>query len=283
MVLRSGIISVFVSVLFAACLPDPLEVRSVPRADEQIVVSTQIVPDQSLIVLLTKTFGALDASDNSDPETLLDFIVVADAIVVIEGPEGYDTLQALDNGVYGGVMIPFKAGDQYQLHVKSESLGEVHATTVVKEKVEFDDINADLYYNGYGDTLAQVTYSLIDGPEQNFYMINVQEVEREDAIENLLNPRAFTLLLDDAQFNGSSFTERFRVFPRDYRPGDTVAVTLANISQEYYDFMQLRLDNRFSFVEFISEPVNYPSNVVGGRGFFNLYIPDVRVFVFDER
>jgi hypothetical protein len=45
--------------------------------------------------------------------------------------------------------------------------------------------------------------------------------------------------------------------------------------------MKLRIDNRFSLVEFVSEPVNYPSNVAGGKGYFNLYIPDVRFFVFE--
>jgi hypothetical protein len=112
-------------------------------------------------------------------------------------------------------------------------------------------------------------------------MINVQEVEQEDVIENLLNPRAFTLLIADDEFNGTSHSERFRVFPRDYQPGDTIAVSLSNISEEYFDFMKLRIDNRYSFIELVSEPVNYPSNVVGGKGYFNLYVPDVRFFVLD--
>jgi hypothetical protein len=45
--------------------------------------------------------------------------------------------------------------------------------------------------------------------------------------------------------------------------------------------MKLRIDNRFSFVEFTSEPVNYPSDVAGGKGYFNVYVPDVRFFVFE--
>ena len=48
-------------------LPDPLEVDDIPVVKPQIVVSSQIVPDQSLVVLLTKTFGALGANDDSDP------------------------------------------------------------------------------------------------------------------------------------------------------------------------------------------------------------------------
>src|SRR5690606_5178275 len=196
-------------------------------------------------------------------------------------PENSYELTNLDNGVYATTFIDFSPGDEYRLHVVSETLGEVTATTTVRPLITFDNIVAELYFNGYNDTLAQITYRINDPAEENWYMLNVQEVEREDIVENFLNPRAFTRLMDDKAFNGQLFQETFRVFPRDFSPGDTIAVTISNISKEYYDFMKLRLDNRYTFVEYLSEPVNYPTNVVGGRGFFNLYVPDVRTFVLD--
>lgn len=252
-----------------------------PRVHPQIVVSTQIVPDRSLLVLLTRTVGALEVSDNLSPQQLLNIIAVNDAVVIIEGPRSTDTLLSLGAGLYGGVTFRFRSNEEYHLRVHSASLGTVHATTRVKERVRFERVNADLYYNGFGDTLAQISYNFVDKSEKNYYMLNVQEVEREDVVENVINPRAFTSLLDDDPFNGQSYGEMFRVFPRDFKPGDSIAVSLSNISQEYYEFMRLRVDNRFSFVELVSEPVNYPSNVVGGRGFFNLYNPDVRFFVLE--
>jgi hypothetical protein len=111
--------------------------------------------------------------------------------------------------------------------------------------------------------------------------LNVQEVEREDIVQNVVNPNAFTRLLDDVDFEATTYEETFRVFPREYDPGDTIAVSFSNISEEYYRFMELRQDNRFSLVEYLGEPVNYPTNVVGGKGFFNLYIPDIRTFVLE--
>lgn len=267
--------------VLSACIPEPLEVDNLPTVQPQIVISSQIISDQTLVVLLTRTIGALDASDDSDPEELLEQISVNDAVVFLDGPAGSDTLPALGDGLYGGLVIPLQDGQQYTLRVKSETLGQVSATTTVQPQVRFENLSASLYYNGFNDTLAQITYSIIDPAPKNWYMLNVQEVEREDFVENLINPRAFTKLLDDDEFQGSAHSEQFRVFPRDYQPGDTIAVTLANISGEYYQFMKLRLDNRFSLVQFLGEPVNYPTNVVGGKGFFNLYVPDVRIFVFE--
>jgi len=172
-------------------------------------------------------------------------------------------------------------GETYELKVNSESLGEVSAVTTVKPLVSFDDIKAELVFNGFDDTLAQITYQLSDPVGQNWYMLNVQQIERDEVLDDLLNPRAFTRLMDDQNFNGRVHKETFRVFPRDFIPGDTIAVLLSNISKDYYDFIDLRLDNRFSFVEYLGEPVNYPSNVKGGKGFFNLYIPDVKLFVLE--
>ena len=276
-----GSMVVSIYVLLISCLPEPLAIDGLPVVKPQIVVSTQIIPDRSLVVLLTKTFGALEGSDDSDPEELLRQIAVDDAVVVIKGPSRTDTLLNIGYGFYGDVIIPFEAGEEYNLYISSESLGEVTAKTTVKEQIQFDDIEAGLYFNGFGDTLAEVSHKIIDPPGKNWYMLNVQEVERVDIVENLLNPNSFMRLHDDVDFEGDELKETFHVFPRDYNPGDTIAVSLSNISSDYYDFLKLRVDNRFSLVQYLSEPVNYPSNIIGGKGFFNLYIPDVKFFVLE--
>lgn len=267
-----------ISLLFYSCLPDPLEVEGVPTIKPQIVVSSQILTDQSLVVLLTKSFGALDASDDSDPQALLNQIAINDALVTITGPQGTDTLNFIDTGVYGGLTNLLEGGKSYTLQVKSPTMGEVKASTLVKPQVRFDQIETGLFFNGFDDTLAQVTHQFQDLPGKNYYMLNVQRFRQQNLEEQLLNPRAFIRLLTDEAFDGKMYSETFRVFPTDFSEGDTVAVYLSNISEEYYRFIKLREDNRFSFVEFLGEPINYPSNVEGGKGFFNLYLPDIRVF-----
>ena len=279
---QTFLVTLLITIVVMACIPDPLDVDGIPTVKPQIVVSTQIIPDQSLVVLLTKSFSALDADSDTDPEVLLGQIAVADATVTLTGPDSTYELLPVTLGFYGGMIIPFEPGEEYTLHISSPTLGEVHATTVVKPQITFQNINATLYYNDFADTMAQITHRIVDPAGKNWYMLNVQEVERVDIVENIINPRAFTRLLDDVEFENTTYEETFRVFPRDYEPGDTIAVSLSNISEEYYRFLELRQDNRFSLVEFLGEPINYPTNVVGGKGFFNLYIPDIRTFVLEE-
>lgn len=279
------VVSIFlvasITSVVVGCLPEPLDVDDVPVLRPQLVVSTQFIPDQSLVVLLTKTFGALDASEDSDPFALLDQIAVVDATVSITGPAGHYQLQSLGNGFYGGLVIPFESGEEYELKVVSESLGKVRAVTTAIPRISFESIAAELYYTGFDDTLAQITYSINDPVGNNWYMLNVQKIESDELAEDVLNPNSFTRLVEDGSFDGQTYGETFRVFPRDFSPGDTIAVSLSPVSKDYFDFMQLRLDNRFSLVEYLGEPINYPSNVEGGKGFFNLYVPDIRLFVLE--
>ncbi|MBL0742067.1 DUF4249 domain-containing protein [Chryseolinea lacunae] len=276
--------SLFILILSATtmlwgCMPEPLAVEGLPSLKPQIIVSSQIIPDQSLVVLLTKSFGALDAGEDSDAQALLDQIAVTDASVTITGPQGTYTLQALALGIYGGVSIPFQEGESYELRAKSETLGEVTAVTTVRRQVSFEDISADLVFDGYDDTVAQVTYSFNDPAEKNWYVVNSQRIRLNDLENNLLDPNAFTKVIDDVDFNGGGHAETFRGFRQNFHTGDTLLVSLSNVSEDYYSFIRLRLDNRYSFSQFLSEPVNYPSNVTGGKGFFNLYVPDIRLFV----
>lgn len=273
----AGVIS-----MLSSCLPDPLEVDNVPMVKREMVVASQMLPEETLLVLLTRTFGALEIGGNNNIGEILDKIAVNDALVTIEGYGAIDTLQFLGNGFYGGVEIDFKAGEKYTLHAESEALGEVSAETTVKPHVSFKHVDAELVNNEYGDTLIQVIYTFQDPLPQNWYMMSVQKIEAERFIEDAINPKTYTRLLDDVKFNGELYTERVSVVARHYAIGDTIAIMLSNIHEDYYEFINLRMDNRASFLEFLGEPVNYPSNVRNGKGFFNLYLPDIRTFVLGQ-
>jgi uncharacterized membrane protein len=268
-------------IVMLSCTPDPLDVHDIPALDQKIVVSSQMIPGQAVAVLLTKSIGALDASDNSDPLALLRQIIIADADVRIANNGTSYPLTYLGNGLYGAVSIPLVAGQQYTLYVNSPEYGAVTATTIVKPLVSFEDVSAVISISGR-DTLADVSYSFHDETGRNWYMVNAQHITREDLEERVLNPRITTKMIDDQSFDGGTKQDQFKILFDEVKPGDTLAVMLSNIDEDYYNFMKLREDTRFGLAAAIGEPINYPSNVKGGLGFFNLYVPDVRVFTLDE-
>jgi hypothetical protein len=269
-------------VTLISCLPEPLPVNGVPQLKPRIVVSTQLTSDQSLVILLTKSVGALEADEDSDPEELLNQIAIKDASVTLHHDDLTYVLTTLGNGLYTSGQIPLEANDVYTLVVESPTMGTVYASTIVQAKVSFAFLEASIFYNGY-DTLAEVAYGFNDPVGANFYMFNVQRLTNDIEPEDVLNPEIFIELMSDKSFEGNEYFVRERIAARrDFIPGDTIGIFLSNISAEYFDFMNLRIDSRFNFSDFLGEPANYPSNVEGGLGFFNLYIPDVRILELEE-
>lgn len=263
----------------ASCIPDPLLMDEIPQLKPKIVVSTQMATNQTVAIFLTKSIGALDASDDTDIEQLLEQIVINDAQVVIYNDSFADTLLFTGNGVYVSAAIDFEEGDEFKLSIESPSMGKVSSITHVKGQVNFESIEGSIYDTGY-DTLAEIRYSFDDPAGRNFYMVNVQRITSEAEPDDFLNPRIFTSLMHDATFDQQTYFEELKVLGgRDFVPGDTLGVFLSNISEEYYDFMKVRLDSRYNFADFLGEPANYPTNVVGGLGYFNLYIPDLRIVI----
>ncbi len=269
------------SILVVACIPEPLEVGQVPGAEPQIVVSSQIISDTLVVVGLTRTIGALDASKETDPYILKEQVAIKDATVTLTVKGQTYTLPHLQDGGYEGYHIPLNPGDVCHLHVVSPTMGEVSATTVVQDPVLFDTVQAEYYVHKDYMTYARVTYALQDPEVTNYYILNVNNAKREVMIDNALNPEAYLKLLDDKSFNGTYFSEVVISAPERFVQGDSIAVTLTNISKDYYDFLKLRITNRLGLVEYLSEPINYPTNVVGGRGFFNLHKPDVKILVLE--
>jgi len=271
-------------VALAGCQPDPLPVDPIPQLKPRIVVSSQLVPGQTVAILLTKSFGALDANGDSDPVSLINKIAINDASVIIENSVGEYTLTFIGNGVYGGVSIPLVYDEVYTLNVESPTMGKVTASTYVKPPVQFATLGGKFEDTGF-DSLAQVHFSFQDLAGKNYYLLNAQHVTAEEPPEptEFLNPKlSIHLFEDDPAVDGQLVVDSIKViFRRDSYPGDSLLVQLSNISQDYYKFLKLRKENRFNFSDFVGEPINYPTNVQGGLGWFTLHIPDVRVITID--
>jgi hypothetical protein len=271
---------VLATLMLLSCLPEPLPVDDIPKLETKIVVSSQIIPNTGLVVFVSRSIGALDAGDDSDPENLIAQIAISDAVVTLSVNDNLDTLENLGNGLYGNIILDWQTNIDYTLTVHTTSLGSVHAVTRLPDFVSFNEVSATIFDNGF-DSLAQINYNLTDPIGENYYMINVQRFRSSQELSSLVNPRIFTKLFDDKEFDGQQKSETFNVLFQEFSEGDSIAVSMANISKAYYDFLKVRSDNRFSFVEFAGEPINYPSNVQGGYGFFNLHTPDVRVFILE--
>jgi hypothetical protein len=269
---------VCLSLLIYACFPEPLDVEGVPSPDNQVVVNSQIVPDQFLAVSITRNFSALTAGPQSNIDSFLTTLLISDLEIHIRADGQTYIMDSVSEGIYGLDELPQEAGTLYELSFINPFNGDTtRASTTMMEFVGFESLETSLLVNEF-DTLLDVQYSLIDPPGKNWYMINVQELDSSIDITN----RPFTELISDENFEDELYQSSFTVFFRDFEPQDTILISLTNISEEYYEFLELRNEQRYQFISELGEPVTYPTNVINGFGFFNAHLPDIRIIQADS-
>lgn len=264
----------------AACVPDPLPVDDIAPLEPKISVSSQLVADGALVVLVTQSISILEAGSDSETEDVLSDVAITDAEVTLNVGDETVTLPSLGSGFYGNIVLNLQPNRDYKLTVKTSTLGEVYSIAQAQPLVSFQSLKTNLSITQY-DSLLDVRYSLRDEPGPNWYMVVVQKISATQDLNELLNPRIYIHLVADDDFDGTVWEEEFRVLFQDFAPGETVSVALSNISEEYYLFLKARNDTRYNIGDFVTEPLNYESNVVGGLGYFNLHLQDGRVLAVE--
>jgi hypothetical protein len=264
--------------LMSACLPDPLEVEEVPLPEEQVVIGSQLIPDQFIAISLSKNFTALEAGPDSDLDDLIADLLVSevDLSISVEGKD-YAMLE-LVSGIYGINELPQEPGTRYTLtFINPINQDSTIAETVALPNIGFSSLNPVLDYTEF-DSLLRVQFSIEDPPGPNWYMVNAQSIGTSIDISR----RPFTQLYTDEGVDGEIIEDQFTVLFRDFTEEDTVLISLANISEEYFEFLELRDNQAFLLLDGLGEPVNYSTNVTNGLGFFNVHIPDIRIFLLND-
>lgn len=281
---------------FLGCRPEPLEIKVDPVAP-QVVVFSQVIPDAVMTVLLAKTIGALGFSEEEQGEpdsALVNSLLVSDAVVTINYRNETDTLFEVENGIYVSLTPPRYDQELYTLKIDTEEGEEISAQSTMLGQVPFETIEPIIELSD-SDTLVRMAYSIVDPPEDNWYMVNfytnrdVSENE-EPADSTDLDLNSFfnrgsnffvkTVLLSDQLFDNDLIMDTIDL--PVLIPSDSLVVTISNISEPYHRFLDLRQTSQSLFNEIVREPINYPTNVENGLGFFNTHFPDIYFFDLNE-
>lgn len=274
--MKNLLIIPIIALVLIACRPKPIEIN-VDSAPSKLVVFSHAVPNNVMIISLTKSFSLLDGIDEDQFEDML--VSGATVQVKVDG-QNYDFYE-LNPGFYASFTSLISDAKNFELTVNHE--GEVvTASTTTSTPVNFTTFQPSVDKTST-DTTVHIQLKFQDIPnESNFYMINVYRnnggstFDGVNYFENGNNALAETILLSDLEFNGTY--EKKHTFDNLHHE-DSIAVTLSNVSEEYYNYLILRNESGSVFNQLNLEPLNYPTNVMNGYGFFNAHIPDVK---FDD-
>jgi hypothetical protein len=272
---------------FSSCQPDPIDIGVAP-APAKLVVTSQIIPGQTMIVGLTRSFSALSSEGNGGAidSTFLDSVLVSGAQVTVRHPGGRDTLFEIAPGIYASINVLLSSYGSYTLYAKDVITNlEVTAATQLLPAVDFDSIVPVFTYTP-GDTTIFIHYEITDLPtESNYFVLNYYRLNRDTSAS--FDPNTFFQrgqnqlvafdLISDTDFDQNGRLTRDRELTT-VGTSDTIAVTLSHITKGYYEFLTAYKRSGSLLNQLTGEPINFPSNVEGGYGYFNAHFPSVRFF-----
>jgi len=273
--------------LLTSCLPEPIETE-IEQAESKIVVSSQVIPGNFMLVTVSRSFSALEGSYGSDlDQEDLDQFLVKDAIVVLSYADRVDTLVNSPDapGVYASLLRLEEANQSFELYVYDPKTKEsVTARSTMLDRVNLETVTATTSIAPLiDDTIYTMKYSFTDPPEDNWYVVNVFDPNNLQVNFNFLgneNDQVYTQLVSDKSYDGSTIEFSSEIIGYDFN--DTVTVMFSNISESYFRFLDARQRGGGIISSVTGEPINHPTNVQGGYGYFNTHNPSLTQVVLDE-
>lgn len=277
-----------ISFLLLSCTPEPVFVE-IDQLEPRVVVFSQVIPQEVTTILLTSTFGGLEYNEeegDSLTDGFLNNLLVTGAEVTVSYRNVTERLEEVQpgSGVYVSGDTPQFPNEEYRLDVVTADGRILSATNLMLPQIGFTRVEPVLVKRTT-DTLVTVEFEISDPPGDNRYMINyflprVPLTGGISALNGANGNRKKTVLIDDAAFTDGVFTGVTEL--PEFLPTDTLVVTLSNISEPYYRFLQAR-ESADNFLSLLTrEPVSSPTNVVGGLGFFNTHFPEIRTYNLRE-
>ncbi|NOQ72747.1 MAG: DUF4249 family protein [Crocinitomix sp.] len=268
--------------LIFSCRPKDIDIN-VESEDSKLVVFSHVIPNSYMLISLTQSFSALEPQDSVTVEDLL----VGGAAVSVKFNNETIEFYELAYGLYASVETPTTAGINYELTaIKGNDTITALSTMLAQATLEEA---TPIITKTVTDTNTAIRVSFEDNPsEDNWYIINVYkkgaaaETDGIDGVNffgNGSNVLAKTVLLSDNEIPGM-YTATLNL--DNVHHTDSIVVTLSNIDEQYFNFLNLKQGTGNVFASLNLEPVNYPSNVNNGYGFFNTHYPDIRFYDLSE-
>ncbi len=259
-----------VSFAFISCEKD-ISVEF-PEAEVQYVVEGYVEEGQFPYLTISKTVPYV----NSNGQTTLSKVKVANPVVMISNGDVTDTITELDspNGlVYISTKMKGVAGKYYSLKIILPGNKILTSQTYVPVAIALDTVQF-LYVNGV-DSSCYIQASLTDpANEANYYRVfskNKQPFFGAGSSsvlhDKFFNGITYKFTIDNGRVTSDIYNDDDRV----YTIGDSVQIKFCTITRAGYEFWKEAESQTASNGSPFNSPATLPSNINGGIGIFEGY------------
>lgn len=269
-----------------SCQPKPIDIE-VKQGPSILTVSSSAIDDHTLVVSATYSVNSLLGLEDSisGKKKLPKEMLLGDAVLTLT-PDGgrTDTLQYVSPGFYAKRTLKLETGIRYTLHVYDGKKGLIGMASTtyfpapgvgtLKPKV----VRAE-------DTTVQLEVELKDVNRSDYYFLsyyassNVRQhgpISYDNLEESIASysPRRL-ILISGVEMKDGKINKTIDI---DGKATDDLLVHIGKIDKSYYDYLSAYKKAGAYINQLTGEPINLPSNIVKGVGFFSLSVPVRAVF-----
>ncbi len=254
----------------------------VAPAETQLVVSSVVGPGDILLVTVSRSFSALSATDADSLEAdFLERLLVDSALVTLARGGEVDTMLSLPDvpGVYATELRTPEELEPLEISVTDPRNGDtVSATTEYMRSVSIDSASVSEELSATGEPTTILHYRFADLPGESYYAVYAYSSSRDLDPDSLAGSSLdgqvdvfHQNLIADRALAGSIVENTVRI--PFFSVEESVVLSIGHISEGYYRFLQARRRTGGIVSSLANEPVNHPTNVEGGLGYFSAHRP----------
>lgn len=282
-------------ITFTACLPQELPI-SVQPDESKVAVASLVGPEEFMVLSLSKSFSALSADDiNSISNDFAERLLLDSALVTLNYQGISDTLETLGDirGLYATQLEIFEDYQLMELTV-FDSTTSITATSssVLQPPVEIDSI-AISRMDSIFSSFIEVEMAFDDPPNiDNYYVLHVYQFTPPDTTsgDTTVSSGLFfqnnNFLIYERIFTDRGADEDGRIRRQDAMrftsTVDSALVVLTNIEEGYYNFLEARGRSGNLISSIVNEPVNHPTNINNGAGYFSAHQPRATLVIVED-
>lgn len=273
--------------LFFSCRPKSIDIE-LEQLEQKPVIWSQVIPngiEDIAIFYFSRSFSALNENqDSTSSSDFLNQILVENGSLTLTHENIEEDLVQLSPGIWTSLTTPLIVGDFYTLKGTDELLNKsIESTTQMMPTITMrDEFSVEIQETDSAQ-LITLHYQINDVPGDNWYLVNVytSDITEIGNLQDTSNTatEVTTQIITDQTFNTLEIESEIIIFNPE---SDTVFISLSNISEQYYNYLALRERGGSIFNQLTGEPINYPTNIIDGYGYFNLVVPDIKVVILNE-
>jgi hypothetical protein len=263
--------------------PNPIDI-AIPQSESKMVISSHVVNEHVIMVSAVYSIpSTARPTDVSSSQQMAKEMLIDSALVVInEAGQPPVPMSKLSSVLYTVTNVTLKPGTEYTLTVTdckknvtttakttytttssliniATSMAGTANDSLVNMSISIDDVNTgDRYFVSYS-TLSQLRQTAGSIKE------NITKADMASLVS--FEPKRIQLL-ENTTTGQNKITGSFAIKASH---NDTLLIQVARVDDDYYKYLVAYKRTGYFLNQLTGEPINLPSNIKTGHGYFALY------------